>query len=32
MFSAREALIPDGIYDRSRMNVNNQAQLRMFLV
>ena len=30
MFSAREALIPGGIYDRSRMNVNNPAALRMF--
>ena len=30
MFSAREAIIPGGIYDRSRLNVTNQAALRMF--
>jgi hypothetical protein len=29
MFSAREALIPGGVYDRSKMNVNAQQLGRM---
>jgi hypothetical protein len=32
MFSAREAIIPGGIYDRSRLNVTNQTALRMSFV
>jgi hypothetical protein len=30
MFSAREAIIPGGIYDRSKLAVNSAALGRMF--